>query len=44
MHWIILVVSCAAIFAGMEINEVALAVFGLAGMIIGLWIGPSGER
>jgi len=39
MHWIFLLVSCVAIIAGIKTGEVAFAVLGLGGMIIGLCIG-----
>jgi hypothetical protein len=43
MGWIILGVSCAAILTGMHLGQVTLAVGGLAGLLIGLWIGPTEE-
>jgi hypothetical protein len=38
MNWAILIASCGAIFAGMEVAQMALIVAGLGGVLIALLV------
>jgi hypothetical protein len=42
-HWVVLASSCAAILAGIETAQTALAILGLGGMMIGVWLGVTGR-
>ena len=43
MHWAVLAVSCATILAGINVGEAIPVVLGIAGIIIGLWLGGKGR-